>query len=73
MRNIVDAEALKLRTLVLPRIALLLAALGSGLIGFAGVRIATDTGETVTSADLATAPAKTLVPRRDRRRAGHSR
>ncbi|HZY27580.1 MAG TPA: hypothetical protein VFE49_04915 [Jiangellaceae bacterium] len=60
MRDVVDAEALKLRTLVLPRLALLLAALGSGLIGFAGARIAADTGGTVTPADLATAPAKTL-------------
>jgi hypothetical protein len=60
MRDVVDAEALKLRTLVLPRLALLLAVLGSGLIGFAAVRIATDTGETVTPADLTTAPARTL-------------
>ena len=39
MRDVVDAEALKLRTLVLPRLALLLAALGSGLIGFVLLRL----------------------------------
>lgn len=60
MRAIVDAEALKLRTLLLPRLALLLAALGAGLIGFAAASIATDAGQTLTPADLATAPAKTL-------------
>jgi hypothetical protein len=60
MRDVVDAEALKLRTLLLPRLALLVAALGSGLIGFAVVSIATDLGETVTPAGLATAPAQTL-------------
>jgi ABC-2 type transport system permease protein len=60
MRDVVDAEALKLRTLLLPRLALLVAALGAGLIGFAAASIATDAGETVTPADLATAPAKTL-------------
>jgi ABC-2 type transport system permease protein len=60
MTHLVSAEALKLRTLLLPRLALIVAALGSGLIGFAAVSIATDVGETVTPAHLVTAPAQTL-------------
>ena len=60
MKNLISAEALKLRTLWLPRLVLVLAALGAGFIMFAVVRIAQDEHTTVTASDLATAPAQPL-------------
>ena len=60
MRDLISAEALKLRTLLLPRLVLVLAALGAGFILFAVVQIAQDENTTVTPFDLATAPAQPL-------------
>ena len=60
MKDLISAEALKLRTLWLPRLVLVLAALGAGCIMFAVVRIAQDEHTTVTASDLATAPAQPL-------------
>ena len=60
MKDLMSAEALKLRTLLLPRLVLVLAALGGGFILFAAVQIAQDDNTTVTTSDLATAPAQPL-------------
>jgi ABC-2 type transport system permease protein len=60
MKDLISAEALKLRTLLMPRLVLLLAALGSGFIMFAVVLTAKDEKTTVTTSDLATAPAQPL-------------
>jgi ABC-2 type transport system permease protein len=60
MKDLISAEALKLRTLLLPRLVLVLAALGAGFILFAVVQIAQDDNATVTTSDLATAPAQPL-------------
>jgi ABC-2 type transport system permease protein len=60
MKDLISAEALKLRTLLLPRLVLVLAALGAGFILFAVVQIAQDENTTVTASDLATAPAQPL-------------
>jgi len=60
MKDLIGAEALKLRTLLLPRLVLVLAALGAGFILFAIVQIAQDEHTTVTASDLATAPAQPL-------------
>ena len=53
-------ETLKLRTLVLPLAVLAVGAVGSAVIGWAGVRIAAGTGETPTLAELAVAPSQPL-------------
>jgi ABC-2 type transport system permease protein len=60
MKDLIGAEALKLRTLLLPRLVLVLSALGAGFILFAVVQIAQDENTTVTTSDLATAPAQPL-------------
>jgi len=60
MKDLISAESLKLRTLLLPRLVLVLAALGAGFILFAVVQIAQDEHTTVTPSDLATAPAQPL-------------
>jgi ABC-2 type transport system permease protein len=60
MNDLISAEALKLRTLLLPRLMLVLAALGAGFILFAVVQIAHDEHTTVTTAGLATAAAQPL-------------
>jgi hypothetical protein len=60
MKDLISAEALKLRSLLLPRLVRVLAALGAGFILFAVVRIAQDEHTTVTASDLATAPAQPL-------------
>jgi ABC-2 type transport system permease protein len=61
MKDLISAEALKLRTLLLPRLVLILAALGGGFILFAVVQIAQDENTTtVSTTDLATAPAQPL-------------
>jgi ABC-2 type transport system permease protein len=61
MKHLISAEALKLRTLLLPRLVLVLAALGGGFILFAVVQIAQDENTaTVSTTDLATAPAQPL-------------
>jgi ABC-2 type transport system permease protein len=60
MKDLISAEALKLRTLWLPRVVLVLAGLGAGFILFAVVQIAQDEHTTVTASDLATAPAQPL-------------
>jgi ABC-2 type transport system permease protein len=60
MKDLISAEALKLRTLLLPRLVLVLAAVGAGFILFAVVQIAQDEKTTVTTSDLATAPAQPL-------------
>jgi ABC-2 type transport system permease protein len=60
MNSLLTSEALKLRTLLLPRATLALAAALSGVIGFAVVRIAADSDETVTLADVATASAQPM-------------
>jgi ABC-2 type transport system permease protein len=60
MKDLISAEALKLRTLLLPRLVLVLAALGAGFIAFAAVQIARDEKTTVTASDLATAAAQPL-------------
>jgi ABC-2 type transport system permease protein len=60
MKGRINAEALKLRTLLLPRLALGLAALSAGFITFAVVQIARDQKTPVTAADLGTAAAKPL-------------
>jgi ABC-2 type transport system permease protein len=60
MKALISAEALKLRTLLLPRLVLAMAALGAGFILFAVVQIAQDENATVTTSDLATAPAQPL-------------
>jgi ABC-2 type transport system permease protein len=60
MKDLISAEALKLRTLLLPRLVLVLAALGAGFILFAVVQIAQDENTTVRASNLATAPAQPL-------------
>jgi ABC-2 type transport system permease protein len=60
MKDLISAEALKLRTLLLPRLVLVLAAVGAGFILFAVVQIAQDENTTVTTSDLATAPAQPM-------------
>src|SRR5204863_4981052 len=60
MNNLLRAESLKLRTLLLPRLMLLLAALGAGFLMFAVVQIAHDEHNTVSANDLATAAAQPL-------------
>jgi ABC-2 type transport system permease protein len=60
MTALLRAEALKLRTLLLPRLMLALAALGGGFLGFAVVRIARDEHTTVSPKALATAAAQPL-------------
>jgi ABC-2 type transport system permease protein len=60
MKDLISAEALKLRTLLLPRLVLVLAALGGGFIMFAVVQIAQDENTTLTTSDLATGPAQPL-------------
>jgi ABC-2 type transport system permease protein len=60
VKDLISAEALKLRTLLLPRLVLVLAALGAGFITFAAVQIARDENTAVTASDLATAAAEPL-------------
>jgi ABC-2 type transport system permease protein len=60
MTVLLRAEILKLRTLLLPRLMLALAALGGGFIMYAAVRIAHDQHATVSTKDLATATAQPL-------------
>jgi ABC-2 type transport system permease protein len=60
MNDLLRAESLKLRTLLLPRLMLLLAALGAGFIMFAVVQIANDAHIVVSATDLATAAAQPL-------------
>jgi ABC-2 type transport system permease protein len=60
MTVLVRAEILKLRTLLLPRLMLALAALGGGFIMYAVVRTAHDEHTPVSTKDLATAAAQPL-------------
>ena len=60
MTVLLRAEILKLRTLLLPRLMLALAALGGGFIMYAVVRTAHDQHTTVSTTDLATAAAQPL-------------
>lgn len=60
MNDLLRAESLKLRTLLLPRLMLLLAALGAGFIMFAVVQIANDEHIAVSAIGLATAAAQPL-------------
>lgn len=60
MTDLVATEALKLRTLVLPRAVLAVGAAGSAVIGYAAVDIAADSGAVPTLAELAVAPGQAL-------------
>ena len=60
MTVLIRAEILKLRTLPLPRLMLVVAALGGGFIMYAAVRIAHDQHATPSPTDLATAAAQPL-------------
>lgn len=56
----ISAEMLKLRTLLLPRAVLVLAAMAAGLIGYAMSSIAIEQGDRVELVDLAASPARTM-------------
>src|SRR3712207_8113559 len=56
----IGAEALKLRTLLMPGAVLAAGAVLSGVIGHAAVDIAADSSETPTLAELAVAPGQVL-------------
>jgi ABC-2 type transport system permease protein len=60
MTVLLRAEILKLRTLLLPRLMLAVAALGGGFVMYAVVRIAHDEHTPVSTKDLATAAAQPL-------------
>jgi len=60
MTALLSTEALKLRTLRMAWIVVALAVALSAVIGFAGVRIATDAGEPLRLAELASAPAQAM-------------
>ncbi|MGH8969644.1 MAG: hypothetical protein ACRDV1_06805 [Actinomycetes bacterium] len=60
MNTLLASEVLKLRTLVLPRAMIVTGAALSGVIGYAVVRIAADTDESVTLADMATVSAQPM-------------
>jgi ABC-2 type transport system permease protein len=60
MTALLATETLKLRTLVLPLAVLAVGAVGSAVIGWAGVQIAAGNGETPTLAELAVAPSQPL-------------
>ena len=60
MKHLVSSEALKLRTLRLPWAMALIGAALSGVIGFVMVKVAVDTGETVSLADIAAGPAQPM-------------
>ncbi|MGK5113577.1 hypothetical protein [Geodermatophilus sp. CPCC 205506] len=60
MTGLLATETLKLRTLVLPLAVLVIGAVGSATIGYAGVQIAAGNGETPTLAELAVAPSQPL-------------
>jgi ABC-2 type transport system permease protein len=60
MNDVLASEALKLRTLVLPRAVLALGAALSGVIGYAMVRIAHDQGDAVTLAQVVAGPAQPM-------------
>jgi len=60
MNDVLASEALKLRTLMLPRAVLALGAVLSGVIGYAMVSIADDQGDTVTLAQVAIGPVQPM-------------
>ena len=60
MNHLVHAESLKLRTVPLPRLMLVLAALGAGMIAFVVVHTANTEHSAVSLSTLATAAAAPL-------------